>query len=164
MTQARKLDIFKVLDALNKKDAEFFSTLTDEEKKAFQPFLVARWATGTTDPSQVVLINEFVNPYLFSLTHHKELMWYLLTIASPQRSMRYQWIKAPSHAGSSTPLAVSIIKQWYNYNSADAVEALTLLPKHEVLSMAEQLGWQEDDLKKLRKELGIASEKKSKKV
>ena len=125
MAAERKLDIFRVLAALDAKDYHFFANLTDEEVKALVPFVVARWMSGTTDARQVFFLNEVVNPYLFSLTEHKQLLWDLLLIANSGKKQRYAWNALPSKKNTAKPLTVDVLKQFYGYSTRDAVDAVT---------------------------------------
>ena len=92
----RKLDIFRVLKNADLKNVDFFGKLTEEEQKAFQPFLVARWLSGTYSARQIYFINEIVNSLVFSLPNHKQLLWQLLTICTSGKQQRYIWNKLPS--------------------------------------------------------------------
>lgn len=151
---AQPLDIFRVLDALNRRDIEFYSKLTEEEQKAFQPFLVMRWMSGTSDARQVYFINHFANPYVFALPNHKELLWYLLVVASSGRSQRYVWNKLPARASSPKPLSAKVVAQVFKYSMNDASEAVHVLSKNDILDMATDLGMQSDEISKIKKEHG----------
>jgi hypothetical protein len=167
MATERKLDIFRVLAAADKKDAKFYASLTEDEQKALQPFLVMRWMTGTSNALQVILVNEVINPYAFSLTNHKELLWKLLTICNVGKKQRYSWLKLPAKATSSKPVANKVVRQMYNYSTTEANDALRVLSRDDVLSMAADLGLQPDDIAKLKRELkddsGESSGKRGKK-
>lgn len=149
----RKLDIFRVLNALNKKDAGFFETLSEEEKKEFQPFLVARWMSGTPSAQQVFLINEVSNKYNFSLTNHKQLLWQLLCVSNSGQNQRYTWNKLPGKSTSGKPNAARAVMQYYKYSMKDAIQALKVLSRNDVLEIAQDLGWQQEDIAKIRKEI-----------
>lgn len=149
----KKLDIFRVLGAADGKNTAFYQTLTDDERKELQPFLVMRWMSGTSSASQVYMINELVNPYAFSLTQHKELLWKLMTVANDGRRTRYVWNKLPSRPDAGKSTAVKVVKAYFKYNTADAIAALNLLSKDEVTAMAEEMGWQSDDVSKVKREI-----------
>lgn len=151
----RKLDIFRVLGAADDKKEDFFTTLTEDEQKELQPFLVARWMSGTFDSRQIFFINEFVNPYAFSLTKHKQLLWQLLTVANSGKDKRYVWNKLPSKRESGKPNAVRVIREYYNYSTRDAIDALELLNRDQVVYLAEQLGWQPEEITKVKRELKV---------
>jgi hypothetical protein len=147
-----KLDIFRVLNALNEKDAKFYDNLNDEEQKAFQPFLVMRWMSGTADALQVHLINEIANPYAFALANHKLLMWQLLVACNSGKKHKYNWLKLPSSSNPAKPISVKVVSQYFQYSTAHATDAVKLLSKHDILEFAEELGYQPDEMSKLKKE------------
>jgi hypothetical protein len=156
-----KLDIFKVLGELDKKNIKFFDTLSDEEQKAFQPLVVMRWLTGTSNKNQVNLINEVVNPYVFKFTNHKGLLYKLMTVCTTGRKQKYVWKKA-STKGSTQSITVKAIQQYYGYNRHDAENALKILSQDTLLEIVDELGWQDEELNKLRKELGLPAIRKPK--
>ena len=157
----RLLDIFQVLSQIDKKNIGFYSLLTPAEQKAFVPVVITRWLTGTYIKLQVVLVNELINPYLFSLYKHPELLYKLMTICVDGKSQRYAWNKVLSRT-ISKPLATKTIQQYFNYSSREAEKSLNILAPDDVVAMAEELGWQNEDINKIRKEFGITAIKQSK--
>ena len=152
-----KLDIFKVLDNISKKNILYYKNLTDEEKKSLQPLVVMRWLSGTSSARQVYFLNELVNPFVFPLAKHKELLSDLMTVCSPGRQQRYYWNKTKSTKGLKMPNAVGVIRDFFGYNSTDANDALPLLTNENIIDIAEQMGRQPDDIKAIKKELKIRS-------
>jgi hypothetical protein len=169
MAAERKLDIFRVLNATNAKDATFLSNLSEDERKEFQAFLVMRWMSGTYDASQVYLINEFVNPYAFSLTKHKELLWQLMTACNSGKNQRYSWNKLPGKREAGKPNATKAVMQYFGYSVSHAVDAMQILRRSQIIEMAEDMGWQQEDIAKIRREIKASDDpddkpaKKSKK-
>jgi hypothetical protein len=148
-----KLDIFGVLKHLNGKNHNFYQSLSDDEQKALQPFVLMRWMTGTTSPSQVFFVNELVNPFVFEMAKHKELLVDLLTVCpqsnDPNRRMR--WIKAKTTKNSSK--TVKLIAEYFNYSTKDAKDILPLLDDETILSYAEQMGYQPDEIREIKTEI-----------
>ena len=105
-----KLDIFRVLNHTSRKDISFFNQLTEEEQKAYQPLVVMRWLTGTTDARQIYFINELVNPFVFSLPNHKQLLYNLMTTCTTGTPQRYYWNKTLSKKTTGTPATISVIR------------------------------------------------------
>ncbi len=158
MTQKHKLDIFKVLNHISTKDRNYYNELTEEEQKALQPLVVMRWLTGTKDARQIFFLNELVNPFVFPFLtkngkefDHKHLLYNLMTTCTSSRGGRYYWNKAKSKPAVTA--VVSVVKDYYKYNTAHAIEALSLLSNDDILEMAEHLGRQKEDIAKLKKEL-----------
>lgn len=154
MATERTLDIFKVLDAINKNNPKYYDTLSEQQLKELQPFVVMRWVTGTSSEWQIQYVNELVNPFVFNLlADHKRLLFNLLTICGPGKFQKYSWIKGPSKKTTSKPMAVSVLKKLYNYSTSQAEQALALHTVDDILDYAEQLGYQTDEISKIRKEM-----------
>lgn len=148
-----KNDIFQILNNLNKKNKEFYSQLTEDQQKALQPLVVMRWLTGTTNPAQVFFINELVNTKVFSLHKHKQLLVDLMTICTPGKPQKYNWLKKQNKSSNKLPNSTQVIQQYFGYNSKQANQSLPLLDNEDIMDYAKQLGWQGDQIKSLRSEL-----------
>lgn len=78
-----KLDIKRELNAVDQKNYDFYDNLTDEEKKAFSPFILMRYTSnvqGDRDIQEwfVEMTNECVNKNFNDLSKgHKALLWKL---------------------------------------------------------------------------------------
>lgn len=142
-------DLFAFLGKLSKRDMSAYSKLSPEGQKACAPFVLMRWMTGNTDAAQIVRINTFVNPYAFSLGGDKELLCKLLAAAATGTTGRNTWIKGPG--SKSEKLRLEVIKQFYDISSREAVDYQ--IDNQSVLEMAEQLGWDDEQCKKLKKEM-----------
>ena len=65
-----RLDIFETLRNIDKGNIEFYDNLDAEMRKQFAPIVVTQWLAGSGDPVHLMLINEYVNKYVFSLHKH----------------------------------------------------------------------------------------------
>lgn len=147
----RALDLFKFLGALNKRDLQAYTKLTDEAKKEASALVIQRWLSGTSDPAQIIRLNEVANPYIFALGSEKELLFKLLAAACTGRVNRTSWIKGP---GSSTKrLSLVAIEEYYQCSQREAEEYLPRLDASDILRFAEDAGWDKDQIKKLTAEL-----------
>lgn len=146
-----KLDIFKLLGDLNSpKAGDIYEKLSDDERKGFAPLVVMRWMSGTSDERQIILLNEFVNPYVFPLGKHPHLLMQLLQVASSKTSKRYAWLGIKSKKKQVE--AYRVIQEYFELSTREA-KTYSLPPAEELLKMAEELGWQKDEIAKLQKEL-----------
>ena len=79
-----KLDIKRELNAVDRKQYDFYDNLTDEEKKAFSPYILMRYTASVQMPDRDIqewyleMTNEMVNKNHWDLSkNHKELLWKL---------------------------------------------------------------------------------------
>lgn len=148
----RALDIFQVLDRINQNDFEFYATLTDEQKKSFQPYVAMLWMLGTSNKKQIARMNSRVNQYAFALgNNHKQLLYMLMASCTDGRSQRYTWTKLASK-GSSKSHSLAVLMECFNYNEKRAKEVLHMFSLDEILELAQYLGKQTDELTKIKSE------------
>ena len=79
-----KLDIKRELNAVDQKNYNFYDKLTDEEKKAFSPYILMRYTASVQMPDRDIqewyleMTNEMVNKNHWDLSkNHKALLWKL---------------------------------------------------------------------------------------
>lgn len=159
-----KLNLFELLDSISLKNVGYFDNLSEDQKKEFSPLVIMRWLTGCnnsrSNPArQIYFINEFVNPYVFSLRNkiykhdHSKLLYDLMTITTIGKKFNYKFIKKQNKRGSKYPKATAVVKQIFQYSSRDAQEAVNILKKEEIISMALSIGCQDNEIKDIKKEL-----------
>jgi len=151
-------DLFAFLSKLGSRDINAYNNLSEDAKKQASPLVIMRWMTGTSDQAQVIRINEFVNPYVFSLGSHKELLFKLLATASTGSSRRYSWAKGPTSIQAKS--TIEVLRQYYNCSSREAKLHLRSVKKDDLLLMGDSLGWTKDEMKKLKDELEPKKAKK----
>jgi hypothetical protein len=80
-----KLDIKRELTAVDQKNYDFYDNLSDEEKKAFSPYILMRYTASVQGDSDVQewyleMTNEMVNKHHWTLSkNHKPLLWKLFS-------------------------------------------------------------------------------------
>lgn len=80
---AAKLDIKRELSAVDRKNYEFYDSLSDEEKKAFSPYVLMRYTSNVQGDRDIQewfleMTNECVNKNHWDLSkNHKPLLWKL---------------------------------------------------------------------------------------
>lgn len=94
------LNLFEVLEALDKKDYGYYDRLSEEQKKKFVPFMMIKWMSaikGNEGASRyyVMSTDQYANKYLFNenVQKHPKLQWLMLCAASPGIGKQFhQWI------------------------------------------------------------------------
>lgn len=81
-----KLDLATVLQAIDRQDLEFYSGLTEDEKKHYVPLVLMRYISSLTDQNRnaayaVIATNDLVNVGFWNLSKHPELQHKLLCLA-----------------------------------------------------------------------------------
>ena len=103
-----KLSIQNEMTQFDRKNRDFYDSLTDEERKKFSNFLMIRWGSsiqGSAELQNYYLqsSNHYVNKRFFDINRHPKLQWLCATAVSPGLgTQRHQWI-APKkkEAGAS---------------------------------------------------------------
>jgi len=145
---AQKLDIFKVLRAVDKKDYAFYDTLTDEEKKGFTAFLGLKWGARvegnqTIQHYYLASMNHHANKHLFNISKHPKLQWLTLAAGSPNfGQQRHNWIKGKKKTSTKKQddIRKELIKLYPSYKE-DEIELLsTMVTKKELKAYAKDSG------------------------
>ena len=101
-----KLSIHNEMARFDKKDRDFYQSLTDEERKKFSNYLMIRWGSAVQGSQElqefyVISTNERLNKHFFSVNRHPHLQWLMATSVSPGLgTQRHQWI-APKKKDAS---------------------------------------------------------------
>jgi hypothetical protein len=141
-----KLSIGNEMTQFDRKNRNFYDSLTDEEKKKFSTFLMIRYGSsvsGGRDLQEFYLIatNERLNKNFFPLHKHPKLQWLMATSVSPgMGTFRHNWIANKK----KEPGAGSIKKQiaeLYPHLKDDEVELMAKInTKKDIDAYMKQLG------------------------
>ena len=95
-----KLDIKRELNAVDRKNYNFYDNLTDEEKKAFSPYILMRYTAsvqGDRDTQEwfLEMTNEMVNKHHWTLSkNHKPLLWKLFAATGTGATAYHPYLAA----------------------------------------------------------------------
>ena len=153
MAKERALDVFQLLGQIDKKDYDIWDRLTDEQKKELSPLVVMRWMAGTTEPIQLIFLNEIVNTSVFQLGDaHKEFLLKLLTVCSNGKQKRYSWVPYKV-AGRGSKKIIDLIATHYRISPKEAEDSRRLFSNEEIMTLAEIQGLQKEEINDIKKEL-----------
>lgn len=109
------LDMFKrVLPAADRRDKDFYLSLTEEERKGFSSWLVMRYLSSaeSANPEVIehylIMTNQLVNKNFSDLKDHPELLWKLMTVVGIGVGVKHPYV-AP---GKGRKKKGSAFKQW----------------------------------------------------
>jgi hypothetical protein len=103
-----KLNIANEMAVFDRKDRDFYDSLTDEERKKFSTFLMIRWGSSINGSRElqeyyVQSCNHYLNKNFFAVSKHPKLQWLMATAVSPgMGTHRHNWISPKKkEAGAS---------------------------------------------------------------
>jgi hypothetical protein len=150
---AAKLDIKRELDALNRKNYDFYSDLTSDEKKAFSPYILMRYTSssvGDADIQEWFLerTNEYVNKDHWSLSkNHKELLWKLFAATGAGMHVNFSYLAAGKK--EKVKKVEKLIAELYPAMKISEVKMIAgMMSKADIEELFDQMGFD----KKQRKE------------
>lgn len=96
----QEFDLFRALEALDKKDYSYYSRLKDEQAKKFVPYMLLHWmsaikSSGLLGSYYVISTDTNANKHMFNeyVQRHPELQWLMLCSSSPGTGKQFhQWI------------------------------------------------------------------------
>lgn len=142
-----KFDIFPFIAKLNKGDLFAFDNLSQDDKTQANAFMAMKFMSGCTDKSQIIMLNELVNTYIFRL-NNKELMFKLLAASASGRIRSVKWpgqMREPKNPG------LEVISNFFDCSIREAKLMYQNYNIDDIVEMAETLGYSDDEIKKLKK-------------
>lgn len=96
-TKKRALELPRVLKAIDQKNYNFYNSLTDQEKKEFNAFVMMRFisnSNGGQDIEEwfVEMTNECVNKNYWDISKHTDLTWKLCAAVGIGNTMFHQYL------------------------------------------------------------------------
>ena len=145
-----KVDIFKTLSAIDRGNIEYYDSLSEEEQKALSMYLLVGFLKGAESDSYVrhLMMSYYVNPYLFSLSNHKKLL-YLLLCASNDIGDGYTFFKFHGNKKNKNHTTVDKIVMKH-YATKDVDDVLRLLDSESLGNLLKRYGI--DDINTVIKE------------
>jgi hypothetical protein len=130
----------------DRKDRDFYSNLTDEERKKFSNFLMIRWGSsiqGSAELQHYYLqsSNHYVNKHFFAINRHPKLQWLCATAVSPGLGThRHQWI-APKKKEAGASGIRKQIAELFPHLKDDEIELMSKInTKKDIDAYLKQLG------------------------
>jgi len=147
-----KLPLNDVLNAMDRRDFDWYANLSDEHKKKWSSWLFLRYASSVNGKSRddaLLNTNEFVNKHYVDLYKHDELMWKLFCLTGSGKKEFHQWIKAPN-SKKKTDKVSEFVSEVYPHLKNDEVELfMEINDENEIRQLALDLGKSEKELEEI---------------
>lgn len=156
-----KLDIFKVLRAIDTRKYTFYQNLTDEERKSFAAIVILRWLSVVSDENKELCeyylqaTNDLVNVHFWhsEITKHPELQYLLLSLCGIGAEQRHTWIKGPINKKKTSQL-IELVRRYYPTANNNEIEFfLRNNSTDDIIQLAKDFGYQNDEIKAIKKEI-----------
>lgn len=161
--KAYKLDIKTVLANMDRKNRDYYDSLSEEEQKQLATFLLIRWGSSVDgDPMlqhyYLAAVNERLNKNFFDIStkEHKKLQWLLATTVSPGMGVLYHpWISNKGSKKSKTGYSKELIdyfkEQYPTYDDADIDLLLTVNTEEQIKQFLYDMGIDNKTIKAMMK-------------
>lgn len=150
---AAKLDIKRELESVDLKNYDFYNNLTDDEKKAFSPYILMRYTSnvqGDADIQEWFLetTNEYVNKNHWDLSkNHKSLLWKLFAATGAGVKCYHPYLAAGKK--EKVNKIEKLIAEIYPAMKLDDIKLLaSMMSKSDINELFDKMGFD----KKQRKE------------
>jgi len=151
----KKVDIFESFRKLNSLDLDFYASLSDDEKKECSPYVFLMWMQNSSNDGQVLYLNEFVNPYIFTaLKDDPDRAFVQLALSTRGKQNRYQWVNRPTSrtkGGSKMDDVKAVLKEYYEETERNIGYYLDHLSEEEFGHILNEMGIQDKEQKALQK-------------
>lgn len=109
----KMLPLAQVLGALDRRDKKYYDRLSDEDKKAFVPYIMLRYASNVEGDQfftehYVTTTNELVNVNYWQLSKHPKLQWLLFSMVGAYEPQRHPWLKSNSKRAKKSELQTAL--------------------------------------------------------
>ena len=141
-----KLSIQNEMSCFDRKDRDFYDSLTDEERKKFSNYLMIRWGSSVQGSRElqefyVIATNERLNKHFFSVNRHPKLQWLMATSVSPgMGAHRHQWIAPKKKEANNNEVKKVLVDLYPAMKMSDIDAMAALMTRAEVKELLKNQG------------------------
>jgi hypothetical protein len=148
-----KLTLKEILPQIDSGNADWWDTLTDEQKKQISFWLLNRYVSSSSGSVEdvamaVLMTNEFYNINWNAIgTRHPKLQWQILCMINESRKSKFHKYINLKRTADSSSKAVKLLLKLYPNKKADEVALLARIStKEEIRSIAKSHGIDDKDI------------------
>jgi hypothetical protein len=159
---AEKIPLKEMLGAMDRKDFDWYSKLSEEKKKAWSSWLSLRYASSAKGKDKEELLlntNEFVNKYYKDLFKYPELLWKLFCLTSTGKSQFHEYIKPPNSKVKTDKVSQFILRMFPHMKSDEIDLFRSLNSIDDIKQMAKDFGLTDKELDEV---FGLVKKRKKK--
>ncbi len=154
MAKKPLLQIKDIMAAVDRKDYNYYTNLTDEQRKSLNLWMTQRYASsvqGKFAGHYLVMINEFMNTNWSDISKHPELQWKLMCLAGVGKQQFHPFVKVPK-AKRKKDKVEEFVRNIFPLAKNDEVELLlSMNTKEDLKVLAEVNGIDDGEIKEIFK-------------
>lgn len=130
----------------DRKNRNFYTELTDQERKDFSNYLMIRWGSSVQGSRElqefyVIACNERLNKHFFAINRHPQLQWLCATTVSPGLgTYRHQWIAPKKKEAGGKGMRKQLAELYPTLKSDDLDVMVAITDKKELDAYLRELG------------------------
>lgn len=135
-----RLNINNEMREFDRKNRDFYDSLSEEERKKFSPYLMIRWGSAVEGSRElqefyVIATNERLNKHFFSINtaRHKKLQWLMATTVSPGLGThRHTWISPKKKPAGDSAKRRQLAEIFPHYREDELDVMMTVTSQKEI--------------------------------
>ena len=141
-----KLSIQNEMAQFDRKNREFYNSLTDEERKKFSNYLMIRWGSAVQGSRElqefyVIATNERLNKRFFDINRHPRLQWLCATTVSPGLGThRHPWIAPKKREAGATGIRKQLAELYPHMKDDELDVMVKINTKKDIDAYLKQAG------------------------
>ena len=149
--------IADVMLALDKRDMNYYTRLSDDQKKGINFWMMQRYASSVQgqpyDSHYLTMVNDCVNHNWSAAgsSRHPELVWKCLCLAGSGRKMWHPYVKAPTSKRKKNKIMEEFGKLFPNTKTDELELFIGLSTKEEIKDFLAGYGYDDKEIKEILK-------------
>ena len=141
-----KLDIKRQLKAVDTRDHNFYTNLSDDEKKECTPYVLMRFTANVSGDRElqewfVETTNEYVNKHHWTLSKdHKNLLWKLMASTGIGQPLFHQYLASGKKA-KAQKIEKLLAEIYPSYKMEDIQVMASLMSKADIDELFDKMGF-----------------------
>lgn len=144
------ITIFQILSIFRSKEHSWYENSSQEDRKVFSPYMCLLWMGFTKKENTLLLLNDYVNKYVFSLHKHPELLWHLFCAIGDKKFEKLSFVKKEGNKKFSKTR--ELLSSFYGAGEREVNIYLQYLTYDDILDIASFMGCDKEELSVFKKE------------
>lgn len=154
MAKKPQVPLTEVMNAIDTRQYDWYSGLSDDKKKAFSVWMMMRYAStveGNEAPLYLYYVNECVNIHFSDISKHPELQWMLLATCGRGKKQKHYYIKPPNSRTKKDRVSEFLLGLYPTMKESEIQLLKDLNTDEELKELAIKHGYTDKEIKEIWK-------------